>query len=124
VRALNRPPPPGLDRGRDTLDRDLALKSEDLQQVTGLARVVTAVQMHGREQVLTVHAAVLGQRADHLHDADQGRFQQRRIVIVGPGRNQVQRDALVIAGQRTVSCPAYPGRPGCAQPPHPRTATW
>jgi hypothetical protein len=32
---------------------------EDLQQVTGLARVVAAVQMHGREQVLAVHDAVL-----------------------------------------------------------------
>jgi hypothetical protein len=45
-----------------------------------------------------VHAAVLGQRADHLHDAGQGGLQQRRVVIVGPGRDQVQRDALVVAG--------------------------
>ena len=41
---------------------------------------------------------MLGQRADHVHDPDQGRFQQRRVVIIRAGRDQMQRDALIIAG--------------------------
>ena len=69
MRALDRPAPSGLDRRWDTLDRDLGFEAQSVEQVAGLARVVAAVQVHGREQVLIVHAAVLGQRADHVADS-------------------------------------------------------
>lgn len=47
-----------------------------------------------------MHAGVLGQWADHPHVPSQGGFEQRRVVVVGSGGDQVQRDAPIIAGHR------------------------
>jgi hypothetical protein len=42
-----------------------------------LAGVVAAVEVHVREVVAAAQVAVLRQRADHVDDPGQGRFQQR-----------------------------------------------
>jgi len=76
------------------------MEPEDIEQVAGLAGVVAAVHVHGREQILAVCVAVLRERADHVHDPGQGGLQQRRVVIACPRGDQVQRDAVVVAGHR------------------------
>src|SRR3954469_25630750 len=72
----------------------------------GLARVVATVQVQVREPVpsLTVGLAVtvLGQRPDHVDDPGQGGFEQRGVVLVGAGGDQVQGDSLSFGGYRAL----------------------
>jgi hypothetical protein len=50
-----------------------------------------------------MHRRALGQQtlwSEHVGDPGQGRFEQRRVVLVRPGRDQVQRDTAAVAGHR------------------------
>jgi hypothetical protein len=55
--------------GGETPLTAISVEAQDLQQVAGLARVVAAVEVQRRVQVLDVLVLVLGQWADHFHDA-------------------------------------------------------
>ena len=44
---------------------------------------------------------MLGQRPDHVDDPGQGGFEQRAVVLVGTGGEQVQGNALPVGGYRT-----------------------
>jgi hypothetical protein len=83
VRALHRPAGCGLDGRGHALAGDRPREAALLQQGTARCAVVAAVQ---------VDRAVRGQAVE-LVQPGQRRPQQRRVVPVGPGGDQVQGDA-------------------------------
>jgi hypothetical protein len=98
MQTVDRPALPGLDWGGLAFGGDVSIEAQQVEQVAGLARVLAAVEVHVRELVVTTQVAVLRQGADHVDDSGQCGLQQRRVVVVGPGGNQVQRDSLPIGG--------------------------
>ena len=79
---LDDPSAAGLDGRRHSLAGNGAVKAEVVQQHPGALAVVAAIQMHQH---------FLGECVEFAQ-AGQGRCQERRIVGVRPGRDQVQRN--------------------------------